>query len=65
MKNRTFVTFSTLVFTLIAAMHLIRFAQGWPVLMGTVSVPVWASLLAMLVFGVVAIWGFSLLLRRA
>lgn len=64
MKTRAYVVVSALIFTLVAVMHLIRIAQGWPVVMGSLSVPSWISMLAVLVSGSAALWGFSLL-RKA
>jgi len=65
MKMRTYVVVSALIFTLVALVHIVRLAQGWPVVLGTLSVPVWTSMLAVLVAGGAAIWGFSLLLKKA
>ena len=63
MTTKAYMIVSTFIFALVALVHLIRFAQGWPVLLGTLSVPLWISVLAALVFAGVAIWGFSLLRR--
>jgi hypothetical protein len=65
MKTRVYLIVSALIFTLVALAHLMRLAQGWPVIMGSLSVPFWISSVAFLVCGGVAIWGFSLLRRKA
>lgn len=45
-------------FSLLAIVQLTRVALGWPVQVAAVSVPVWASVLACLVAGSLAAWGF-------
>jgi len=44
-------------------MHLIRFVLGWSVVLGMTSIPLWVSLLAVLVTVSLAIWGLSLIRR--
>ena len=60
MNTKTYVMVSAVIFTLVALMHLMRLMQGWLVQVGTFSVPIWISVLALLVSVLVAIWGFSL-----
>ena len=45
-------------FFLLAIVQLTRVALGWPVQVPTVTVPIWASVLACLVAGSLAVWGF-------
>jgi hypothetical protein len=45
-------------FSLLALVQLTRVAQGWPVQVADVTVPVWASVLAGLVAGSFAVWAF-------
>ena len=45
-------------FSLLALVQLTRVVLGWPVQVAAVSVPVWASVLAFLVAGSLAVWGF-------
>ena len=63
MKTRVYVTVSALIFMLMAVVHLLRLAEGWPVLVGSFSLPIWASILAILVIGGLAAWGFLLLFK--
>jgi len=63
MKTRDFVIVSTVIFALVAVMHLIRLALGWPVVLGMTSVPLWASLLVVLISASLAIWGLTLVRR--
>jgi len=65
MKTRTYVVFSALIFTIVAAVHLVRLGEGWPIMLGTASIPLWASLIAFLISGLIALWGFILLGRKA
>ena len=60
MKTNAYELVSALIFALVAVMHLVRLLQGWPVMLGTMMVPLWASILAIVVSAAVAIWGFSL-----
>ena len=64
MKTRDFVIVSTVIFALVAVMHLIRLVLGWSVVLGMTSVPFWASLLVVLISASLAIWGFSLVRRH-
>jgi len=63
MKTKAYLIVSTLIFAFVAVMHLIRLALGWSAQVGTFSVPLWMSLLALLVSASVAIWGLSLMRR--
>ena len=43
------------IFGFIAIVQAVRFAQAWPVSVNGFEVPVWASAVAALVFGAVAV----------
>jgi len=45
-------------FTLVAIVQLTRVVAGWPVQVATITVPVWASVVAFLIAGSLAIWGW-------
>ena len=45
-------------FSLLALVQLIRVVLGWTVQIAAVTVPVWASVLACLVAGSLAVWAF-------
>jgi len=45
-------------FSLLAILQLTRVVLGWPVRVAAVTVPNWASVLACLVAGSFAVWGF-------
>jgi len=63
MKTKAYLIVSTFIFAVVAVMHLIRFLLGWSVQLGTTSVPLWVSMLAVLVSASVAIWGLTLVRR--
>jgi hypothetical protein len=49
---------------LVAIMHLIRLVLGWSIVLGMTSVPLWGSLLVVLISASLAMWGFSLVRRH-
>ena len=63
MTTKNYLIVSTLIFAIVALVHLLRLVQGWPLLVGTMSIPLWMSMLAVLVSVTVVIWGVSLLRR--
>jgi hypothetical protein len=63
MKTKAFVIVSTFIFALVAVMHLIRLMLGWSVVLGMTSVPLWVSLLVVLISAGIAIWGLTLMRR--
>ena len=44
-------------------MHLLRLVLGWSVMLGMTSVPLWMSVLALLISASVALWGLTLMRR--
>jgi hypothetical protein len=58
MNPSAFRRVAAIVFGIIALAHATRLAIALPVQVGTVSVPVWASWVALLVTGALSIWGF-------
>ncbi len=59
-SNRTYYTVSAVVFTVVAAAHLLRALQGLPVQVGSWAAPVWLSWVAVVFAGALASWGFRL-----
>jgi hypothetical protein len=55
---RRYEKISGLVFSLLTAVQLLRVLFRWPVQVGSLSVPLWASGLAILILGALAIWAF-------
>ena len=60
MKTKAYLMVSTAIFALVGIVHLMRFVLGWSAQVGTWSVPLWVSLLAVLVSASVAFWGMTL-----
>jgi len=48
---------------LIALAQALRLVVQWPVTVGTFLVPLWPSVIAMLIAGSLSIWAFRLLAR--
>lgn len=60
MSNKTFSLAGGVIFLLIAIGHLLRVVFGWTFIVGGVSVPMWASGLAVLIAGFLAYEGIRL-----
>jgi hypothetical protein len=45
-------------FSLLAIVQLTRAVAGWPVQVATITVPVWASVVAFFIAGSFALWAF-------
>jgi hypothetical protein len=63
MKTKAYLIVSTFIFALVALMHLLRLMLGWSVQLGMTSVPLWVSVLAVLVSASIAVWGLMLVRR--
>lgn len=61
--NKAYAGISTLIFALVAVIHVIRLVQGWHVQVGSSDVPMSVSWVGLVVSGALAIWG-GILLRR-
>lgn len=51
---------SATVFTLVAVLQVLRVARAWPVEIAGTSLPLSASIVAAVVAGALAVWGWSL-----
>jgi hypothetical protein len=63
MKTKAYLVFSALIFALVALVHLVRFLEGWTAQIGTWTIPTSASLVCVIVAGLLAFWG-AVLARR-
>ncbi|GAA0722150.1 hypothetical protein [Dokdonella soli] len=63
MKTQTFVLVSTIIFGLVAIMHLVRAVQGWTVQLGPYAIPAAVSWIGLLIGGALCLWGFACLRR--
>jgi hypothetical protein len=50
---------AALIFTLVAALQLVRAIRRWPVTIGTTSIPLWVSWVAFVVAAILAWLGFA------
>lgn len=50
---------SATVFTLVAVLQVLRVARAWPVEIAGTSLPLSASIVAAVVAGALAVWGWS------
>ena len=60
MRQRTFSLVAGVVFGLVALAHVFRIVFGWSIVIQDLSVPTWASWIAVVVFGYLAYEGFRL-----
>ena len=60
MTTRVYATTSGIIFVLVALAHLTRVAAQWDMLVGSWSVPSWASLVAVVVAGCMGYWGLRI-----
>ena len=50
---------SAFIFTLVAVLQLVRTLKGWPVTIGTTSIPLWVSWVACVIAAILAWLGFA------
>jgi hypothetical protein len=53
-----YVQASAAFFSLLAIVQLTRVVLGWPVQVAGVQIPIWCSVIAFLIVGALAVWGF-------
>jgi hypothetical protein len=63
MKMRAYLLLTTVLFSFIAIIHLMRFAFGWTAVVGTWTVPLSVSLVAVVICVLLAFWGMNLMRR--
>jgi hypothetical protein len=63
MTMRAYLLLTTVLFTVIALVHLLRFAFGWTAVVGTWTVPLSVSLIAIVICVLLAFWGMNLMRR--
>jgi len=57
---RTYLVVSGVLFGAVALLHLLRLTYGWPVQIGAEVVPMWISVIGLVVAGGLCIWAFAL-----
>ena len=50
---------SALIFTIVSVMHVVRLINRWPIVIGPYNISMNASWVALVVAGLIAIWGFT------
>jgi hypothetical protein len=60
---RIYVLVSGLVFDAITALQVARLLLGWPVTVAGFAVPLWASAIAAVVAGALAVWAMRLYMQ--
>jgi len=58
MQRSSYRTISGIVFGLVALLHGVRAALQMPLLVGSTSIPVWVSWVAVAVAGALCVWAF-------
>jgi hypothetical protein len=60
MGQRTFNAVASVIFVLVALLHLLRIYMGWPIVIGSWTVPMWVSWAGFVVAGSLSYFGLSL-----
>jgi hypothetical protein len=63
MNRETFCIVAGVIFAVVALLHLLRIYMGWPVVIGGWSAPMGVSWIALVVAGILAIWGLAFAAR--
>ncbi len=58
-KQKTFVCLASAIFTVVAALHLLRLVFGWPAVFNGWDVPLWLSGIGFVAAGALAYLGFT------
>ena len=58
---RAYLVISGALFAILALVHVLRLALGWPAEIAGWAVPMWVSWIALIVAAALSIWAFRLL----
>lgn len=61
---RAYLVVTAILFGAVALAHLLRLVYGWPVQLGAEVVPMWISVIGLLVAGGLCIWALALVRGR-
>lgn len=64
MKERTYIQASCSLFVIVGLLHLIRFLNGWDVVIGPWNLPVWLSGVAVVLLGFLVYSAMNLLGKK-
>jgi hypothetical protein len=65
MNREAFCIVAGVIFAVVALLHLLRIYMDWPVVIADWSVPMWVSWVALVVAGILTIWGLAFAARVA
>jgi acyl-CoA reductase-like NAD-dependent aldehyde dehydrogenase len=60
MKARTYLIISGCIFGIVAILHLLRVVNGWTLVLGPWTVPMWVSWVGTIVPALLCGWAFRL-----
>jgi hypothetical protein len=63
MNQRAFNVVASVIFALVALLHLLRIYMGWPIVIGSWTAPMWGSWIGLVVAGSLSYFGLSLATR--
>jgi hypothetical protein len=59
MQKQTYYTVVSIIFLIVATLHVVRALMGWEAIIAGVSVPVWCSWVGAVLAGYLAVRGFT------
>jgi len=59
MSRKNYYQTTSLIFLIVAVLHAMRLLYGWEATIGSVTVPLWASAVAVLLAGYLSYRGFT------
>ncbi len=63
MDQKTYALVTGAIFALVALLHVLRLFMGWPAVIGSWSVPMWLSWVALVVAGGLSVLGLRAAMR--
>ena len=63
MTEKMFATIGTVIFALVALLHLLRLVMGWSIVIESWTVPMWLSWVGLVLAGGLAYFGTRLAVR--
>ena len=57
---RAYLVVSGVLFGAVAVLHLLRLLYGWPAQVGAVAMPLWVSVIGLIVAAMLCLWAFAL-----
>ena len=63
MSQKTFTIIASVIFGLVALLHVLRIFFGWPAVIGSWTVPMWLSWIGLVVAGGLSYSGIILAMR--